>query len=139
MKDKHPNSNLLLFTDGVRKKILSRRQLVCGKQFDIPSEAFLTAAGAIVLVRDNMIEQLYAIDGFSNKLSDVYSFEAEEVPIITALLLLGERIRVATVFTDSKSVKKKLDSSRWQQSDELNEDPFISTIYKLSTQLDVTI
>ncbi len=103
-----------------------------GEQFDIPSEASLTATGAIVLIRDNTIEQLYAIDGFSNKLSDVHSFEAEEVPIITALFLLGERIRGATVFTDSESVKKKLDSSRWKQSDEMNEDPFISTIHKLS-------
>ncbi len=78
------------------------------------------------------------MNGFSNKISDVHSFEAEEVPIIT-VLLLGERIRSATLFTDSESVYKKLQSARWRQSDELHEDPYIYTIYKLSSQLDVTI
>ncbi len=76
--DKQHNTDLLIYTDGGRKKILSRRQLIFG-------------------------EQLYAVDGFSNKISDVHSFEAEEVPII-AVLLLGERIRGATLFTDSESV-----------------------------------
>jgi hypothetical protein len=136
--DKQHKSDLLIFTDGGRKEILSRRQLIFGEQFNLPAESTLTATGAIVLLRNNVIEQLYAVDGFSNKISDVHSFEAEEVPIIT-VLLLGERIRGATLFTDSESVYKKLQSARWRQSDELHEDPYISTIYKLSSQLDVTM
>jgi hypothetical protein len=137
--DTQVNSNLLIFTDGGRKEILSRRQLVFGEQFDIPEESVLTATGAIVLVRENKIEELYAVDGFSRKINDVHSFEAEEVPIITALLLLGERIRGATIFTDGESVYKKLQKARWKQSDEMHEDPYISAIFKLSTQLGVTI
>jgi hypothetical protein len=133
------NSNLVIFTDGGRKEILSKRQLIFGTQFDIPAENVLTATGAIVLLRGNTIEQLYAVDGFSGKFSDVHSFEAEEVPIITALLLLGEQIRGATIFTDGESVYKKLQSARWKQSNEMHEDPFISTIYKLTTELNVTI
>ena len=95
--------------------------------------------GAVVLIRNNAVVAMYAVDGFSDKISDVQSFEAEEVPIITALQLLGEQLRGATIFTDSESTYKKLDSMRWKKSVEMHEDPYIATIYRLATFLDVTI
>ena len=140
--DKPPactTSGLFVFTDGGRKHIASMRQLVFGEQFEVPTDSVLLAAGAIVAVRNNTVEHMIAVDGFSNKISDVQSFEAEEVPIIAALQLLGEDLRGATIFTDSESTYKKLQSMRWKSSTEMHADPYIATIHRLANLLNVTI
>jgi hypothetical protein len=121
-------SGLFVFTDGGRKHIASTRQLVFGEQFEISSDSVLLATGAIVAVRNNIVENMIAVDGFSNKISDVQSFEAEEVPIIAALQLLGEDIRGATIFTDSESTYKKLQRMRWKSSADMKTPTLLPSI-----------